>query len=86
MEAVIVSVNSMLIDPNLDSPANVDAAKMFREKRDEYNKKIRQLAEKSVSFWSVIFSIYDCSTQFTNYLEYSLSKLPVESPTFSKRY
>lgn len=50
MEAVIVSVNSMLIDPNLDSPANVDAAKMFREKRDEYNKKIRQLAEKSCYF------------------------------------
>jgi len=30
MEAVIISVTSMLIDPNLDSPANVDAAKMFR--------------------------------------------------------
>jgi len=30
MEAVIMSVNSMLVDPNLDSPANVDAAKMFR--------------------------------------------------------
>ena len=33
MEAVIVSVTSMLIDPNLDSPANVDAAKMFKEKK-----------------------------------------------------
>jgi ubiquitin-protein ligase len=33
MEAVLMSVNSMLIDPNLESPANVDAAKMYKEKR-----------------------------------------------------
>ena len=51
MEAVIVSVNSMLVDPNLDSPANVDAAKLYKENRDEYNKKLRILADKSVSFW-----------------------------------
>ena len=51
MEAVIVSVNSMLVDPNIDSPANVDAAKLFKENRDEYNKKLRILADKSVSFW-----------------------------------
>lgn len=48
MEAVIVSVTSMLIDPNIDSPANVDAAKMYKEKRDEYNKKLRRLADKSI--------------------------------------
>ena len=39
-----MSVSSMLVDPNLDSPANVDAAKMFREKNQDYKKKIRQLA------------------------------------------
>lgn len=38
----------MLIEPNLDSPANVDAAKMFKEKKQEYNKKVRQLADKSL--------------------------------------
>jgi ubiquitin-conjugating enzyme E2 G2 len=43
-----MSVNSMLIDPNLESPANVDAAKMYKEKRQEYNKKLRQLADKSI--------------------------------------
>ena len=43
MEAVIISVTSMLIDPNLDSPANVDAAKMFRQKRQEYNKKLYEV-------------------------------------------
>ena len=48
MEAVIISVTSMLIDPNLDSPANVDAAKMFKERRNDYNRKLRQLADKSI--------------------------------------
>lgn len=50
MEAVIVSVNSMLVDPNCDSPANVDAAKLYKEKREEYNKKLRILADKSITF------------------------------------
>ena len=30
MEAVIMSVTSMLIDPNIESPANVDASKLFK--------------------------------------------------------
>ena len=39
----------MLVDPNLDSPANVDAAKLFKESRDDYNKKLRILADKSIN-------------------------------------
>ncbi len=30
IEAVIMSITSMLVDPNLDSPANVDAAKLHK--------------------------------------------------------
>lgn len=30
IEAVLMSVTSMLVDPNLDSPANVDAAKLLK--------------------------------------------------------
>lgn len=48
MEAVVISVTSMLVDPNLDSPANVDAAKMFKERRRDYDRKLRQLADKSI--------------------------------------
>ena len=48
IEAVLVSVTSMLVDPNLDSPANVDAAKLFKENRKEYDKKLRYLARKSI--------------------------------------
>ena len=48
MEAVLVSVTSMLVDPNLESPANVDAAKLFRDNRKEFDKKLRYLAQKSI--------------------------------------
>jgi ubiquitin-protein ligase len=48
IEAVLVSVTSMLVDPNLESPANVDAAKMLRENKKEYEKKLRYLARKSI--------------------------------------
>ena len=48
MEAVLVSVTSMLVDPNLESPANVDAAKLFKENRKDYDKKLRYLARKSI--------------------------------------
>ena len=38
----------MLNDPNCDSPANIDAAVMFRKNRKDYEKKVRQLALKSM--------------------------------------
>ena len=47
VEQILISVISMLNDPNCDSPANVDAAVMFRNNRKEYEKKVRQLALKS---------------------------------------
>ena len=48
VEQILVSVISMLNDPNCDSPANIDAAVMFRNNRKEYEKKVRQLALKSM--------------------------------------
>jgi len=47
VEAVIVSVISMLADPNDDSPANVEAAVMWREDRTGFKKKCRNLVRKS---------------------------------------
>ena len=48
VEQILISVISMLNDPNCDSPANIDAAVMFRNNRKEYEKKVRQLALKSM--------------------------------------
>ena len=48
VEAILMSVISMLNDPNLESPANLDASKHYRDEREAYNKKVRMLATKSL--------------------------------------
>ncbi len=48
VEQVLVSVMSMLSEPNCDSPANVDAAKMLREAPKDFRKKVRRTVEKTL--------------------------------------
>jgi len=48
VEAILMSVISMLNDPNTESPANLDASIQFRDDRQGYNKKVRRLAAKSL--------------------------------------
>jgi ubiquitin-conjugating enzyme E2 G1 len=38
----------MLISPNLESPANVDASVLYKNDRNAFNKKLRLLARKSI--------------------------------------
>jgi len=47
VEQIIISVLSMLSDPNGDSPANIDAAVMFRENKAEFKKRVRRCVRKS---------------------------------------
>ncbi|KAG5735568.1 Ubiquitin-conjugating enzyme E2 G1 [Termitomyces sp. T112] len=49
VESILLSVISLLSSntPNLDSPANVDAAKQVRTDLDGYRKKVRRLARRS---------------------------------------
>lgn len=42
VEKILISVMSMLAEPNDESPANVEAAKMWREQRPEYERKVRE--------------------------------------------
>jgi ubiquitin-conjugating enzyme E2 G2 len=39
---------SLLAEPNDESPANVEAAKMWRERREEYEKIVRANAKASL--------------------------------------
>ncbi|TID23025.1 ubiquitin-conjugating enzyme [Venturia nashicola] len=48
VEKILISVMSMLAEPNDESPANVDAARMWREKRAEYEKIVRQNVRKGL--------------------------------------
>jgi ubiquitin-conjugating enzyme E2 G1 len=47
VEQILVSVISMLSDPNDESPANLDAAVMWRNDRPAFKKKVRQVVRKS---------------------------------------
>lgn len=52
VESIILSVISMLNDPNISSPANIDAAVEYRDNYDSYKKKVRKLTIQSVdSLW-----------------------------------
>lgn len=48
VEQILISVISMLSDPNCDSPANIDAGVMMRNNPEEYKKKVRKLVLKSM--------------------------------------
>lgn len=47
VESVLRSVLLLLDDPEIASPANVDAGVMYRDKRAEYNAKAKAAVEKS---------------------------------------
>jgi ubiquitin-conjugating enzyme E2 G2 len=48
VEKVLLSVVSMLAEPNDESGANVDAAKMWREDRDAFSRIADRLVRKSL--------------------------------------
>eukprot|EP00742_Colponemidia_sp_Colp-10_P001228 GILJ01001321.1.p1 GENE.GILJ01001321.1~~GILJ01001321.1.p1 ORF type:complete len:166 (+),score=30.12 GILJ01001321.1:65-562(+) len=48
VESILLSVISMLSDPNLDSPANVDAAVHIKNDPEGYKKKVRALTRRTV--------------------------------------
>ncbi|KAL9127462.1 MAG: hypothetical protein Q9217_003662 [Psora testacea] len=48
VEKILISVMSMLAEPNDESPANVEAAKMWRERRAEFEEKVRVGVRRSL--------------------------------------
>lgn len=47
VESVLRSVLLLLDDPEIHSPANVDAGVLYRDRRDAYNKRAKETVEKS---------------------------------------
>ena len=47
VESIIISVISMLSDPNDESPANIDAAVMWRNDKLAFKKRVRDVVRKS---------------------------------------
>lgn len=47
VKSILLSVISMIADPNCSSPANVDASVEYRDKRTAFNDRVKALAEKA---------------------------------------
>lgn len=45
--AILQSIQSMLSDPNTGSPADSEAAKLYDKNRKEYDRRVKQIVEKS---------------------------------------
>eukprot|EP01121_Diplochlamys_sp_Union-15-3_P000604 TRINITY_DN1051_c0_g2_i1.p1 TRINITY_DN1051_c0_g2~~TRINITY_DN1051_c0_g2_i1.p1 ORF type:complete len:170 (-),score=19.76 TRINITY_DN1051_c0_g2_i1:80-589(-) len=50
VESILISVISMLSDPNDQSPANIEAAKQWRNDKNAFKKKVRVCVERSLEF------------------------------------
>eukprot|EP01122_Echinamoeba_exundans_P013099 TRINITY_DN5662_c0_g1_i1.p1 TRINITY_DN5662_c0_g1~~TRINITY_DN5662_c0_g1_i1.p1 ORF type:complete len:176 (+),score=30.38 TRINITY_DN5662_c0_g1_i1:26-553(+) len=48
VQQILLSVVSMIAEPNLESPANLDAAKMFRTNPELYRKRVEDTVRKSL--------------------------------------
>ena len=47
VSAVLTSIQSLLSDPNPNSPANSMAAQLYKENRREYEKRVKACVEQS---------------------------------------
>jgi ubiquitin-conjugating enzyme E2 A len=45
--AILTSIQSLLCDPNPNSPANVEAARLYQENKEEYYRRVQEIVEKS---------------------------------------
>ena len=47
VSAILTSVQSLLHDPNPNSPANAEAARLFTDNKKEYIKRVKESVEAS---------------------------------------
>ncbi|RMZ11437.1 hypothetical protein D0860_03408 [Hortaea werneckii] len=48
VEKILISVMSMIAEPNDESPANVDAARMWRERKPEFDQRVKADVRRSL--------------------------------------
>jgi ubiquitin-protein ligase len=47
VSSILTSIQSLLNDPNIGSPANVEAANLYKDHRSQYFKRVRETVENS---------------------------------------
>ena len=48
VDMLLTSIQSLLTDPNVSSPANVDAARLYRSDMKQYKRRVRRMAAKTI--------------------------------------
>jgi ubiquitin-conjugating enzyme E2 A len=48
VDMLLTSIQSLLTDPNTDSPANVEAARLLKSDPKQYKRRVRRIAAKTV--------------------------------------
>ncbi|KAF2901644.1 hypothetical protein ILUMI_04539 [Ignelater luminosus] len=79
VETILISVISMLADPNDESPANVDAAKEWRESYSEFKRKVARCVRKSQEEWQeknvVLGIVVEIEVEFCDSSRFSTRKM-----------
>lgn len=72
----IMLLQSLLCDPNPNSPANSEAARMFGENKRDYNRKVREIVEQSwTADWLIVTRALSLVQQTAETLSASSSTL-----------
>lgn len=50
VSAILTSIQSLLSDPNPNSPANSEAARLYIEDRKEYNRRVQEVVESTWAY------------------------------------
>ena len=63
--AILTSIQSLLDEPNPNSPANSQAAQLYRDNRREYEKRVHAIVEQVVFIYIEVFNgLYGSVTFF----------------------
>jgi ubiquitin-conjugating enzyme E2 A len=46
--AILTSIRSLLADPNPNSPANSEAAQIYHTNKNEYERRVKEIVDKSL--------------------------------------
>lgn len=47
VSSILTSIQSLLNDPNISSPANVEAANLYKDHNSQYSRRVRETVEQS---------------------------------------
>ncbi|CAF0931142.1 unnamed protein product [Rotaria sp. Silwood1] len=56
IEKILISIRSLLNEPNINSPANPEAALLYKEHRNEFHRRIRNDINKQINEKSVLLT------------------------------